>query len=182
MSNRRRNIDLGPLYLEVGEEAGLPQSPTQESGADARDVARFESLMRRGGGQGHGGDSSSDATPESLLAPLFGAEAQALADTGDIGDEITHLWVGTGLSSDREVRVGLRETLLPQTSVRLFESEGRLRIEFACETVRVAEWLDRRLDKLARELGERLGRDIELVLSMSDGSVVGEHRWPGAEG
>jgi hypothetical protein len=172
MASRPRNVDMGPMYLQVGEEAA--SQGFTPAGADAKDVVRFESLMNRNGG----GHRHSEASPESLLGPLSPSEPAQLADTDDIGNEIAHLWVGTGLHSAREVRVGLREALLPDTSVRLHESQGRLCIEFTCGTHRVADWLDRKLPVLAREMGQRLDRPLELAVSMSNGAHVGTRHWP----
>jgi hypothetical protein len=175
MAGKPRNVDLGPMYLQVGEDAG-PQGPTTPgAAADAGDVARFESLLRRGGRE----QRQDEVAPESLLGPLLGTEPAPLGDAGEIGAEIAHLWVGTGLRSDREVRMGLRESILPDTSVRLCEAEGRLRIEFTCGTARVADWLDRRLPALARELGTRLSRPLELAVFLGDGGQVGARHWPG---
>lgn len=175
MATKPRPVDLGPMYLQVGEEEA-PQGWTPPStSADANDVSRFQALMQRGRGQ----EREAQLPAEALLGPLRAAEPEQLADTGDIGAEIAHLWVGTGLHGAREVRVGLRDALLPDTSVRLCESQGRLCIEFTCATVRVADWLDRKLPTLARELGERLTRELELAVFLGDGRLVGEHRWSG---
>jgi hypothetical protein len=175
MASRPRNVDLGPMYLQVGVEAPAqgPTPPSQDS--DAADVSRFESLMRKGREQQQRRESDSPA--DELLDPLRGPKPQGLAEPGDIGDEIAHLWVGTGQRGAREVRVGLRDALLPDTSVRLHESGGVLRIEFTCGSAHVANWLDRKSAVLARELGERLRRDVEIVSFMSDGSLVGSAQW-----
>jgi hypothetical protein len=178
MASKPRSVDLGPLYLQVGEDAARAGWTQHGSGADAGDVTRFEALMQKG--RKHQ-ERETEAAVDALLEPLREPEAPVLAQPGEIGDEIAHLWVGTGLRSEREVRVGLREALLPDTTVRLSESEGRLRIELACGAARVADWLDRKLPALARELGERLNRPLELVVSMAGGSVVAERRWPGDE-
>jgi hypothetical protein len=42
----------------------------------------------------------------------------------------------------------------------------------------VADWIDRKLPALARELGERLSRDLELAVFLGDGSLVGARNWP----
>lgn len=174
MATRPRNVDLGPLYLQVGEENVPQSSESLARNADAGDVARFESIMHRKRGQ----ERRSEVTPEMLLASPLEPELAHLAEPHDICHEIAHLWVGTGLQSDREVRMALREALLPQTSVRLCEVHGRLRIEFTCATHRVADWLDRKLQVLARELGQRLERPLELAVFMADGSCIGERNWP----
>ena len=116
-------------------------------------------------------------TPETLLGSLPEPDAGDLVDADDIGSEIAHLWVGTGLRSAREVRIGLRPSLLPDTQLRMHEVQNRLRVEFSCTTHRAADWLDRKLDLLARELGERLDRDVELAVYLGDGRLVRACNW-----
>jgi hypothetical protein len=165
------------MYLQVGEETSTQGPVPASEDANTSDVSRFESLMRKGSDQRQQHESGS--LVDEVFDPLRGSNAQALAGTGEIGDEITHLWVGTGQRSAREVRVGLRDALLPDTSVRLYESEGMLRIEFTCGSARVAHWLDRKRAVLARELAERLRRGVVIALLMTDGSVVGSSEWSG---
>lgn len=174
MATRPRNVDMGPMYLTVGEEAGPERWISPDANAQSTDVSRFAAIMNRDKGQ----QRHAPTAPEALLGALLETDAAEFASTDDISAEITYLWVGTGVASDREVRVGLREELLPDTAVRLFESEGRLRIEFTCGTSRVAEWLVRKLPVLTRELGQRLNRPLELAVLMNDGSVVGSRNWP----
>ncbi|HTH78703.1 MAG TPA: hypothetical protein VL593_06965 [Ramlibacter sp.] len=174
MAGRPRNVDLGPVYLQVGEDAGPKDAMPSDADANVRDVARFDSLMRRADRQ----RDEADIPAEALLDPLRAPQVQHLAQADDIGNEVARLWVGTGMHSGREVRVGLREALLPDTSVRLFEADGRVRIEFTCGTSRVADWLDRKLAELARSIGERLQRPLELAVYMAGGNLVGTNHWP----
>lgn len=174
MASRPRNVDLGPIYLQVGEAPAHEGWPGRNV-AEPADVGRFESILQRGGRRRHERD-----TPAEIVLPLVGAaEPEHLADAEDIGAEIAHLWVGTGLHSQREVRIGLRQAMLPDTSVRLLEADGRLLIEFTCAGHRVADWLDRKLPVLAAALGERLQRQVELTVSMASGDRVGTFRWCG---
>jgi hypothetical protein len=174
MATRPRNVDMGPMYLTVGEEAGPERWISPDANAESSDVSRFAAIMNRDKGQ----QRHAPPAPEALFGATLETDTTEFASADDVCTEIAFLWVGTGLSSDREVRVGLRESLLPDTAVRLFESEGRLRIEFTCGTSRVAEWLVRKLPVLARELGERLNRPLELAVLMKDGDLVGSINWP----
>jgi hypothetical protein len=171
MAAKPRNVDLGPMYLQVGEEAGAGRWLDPDAKASAGDVSRFEAIMNRGREQ------PAESAVEALPGPLGPAPAE-LAQAGEIGAEIEYLWVGTGLASDREVRVGLREALLPDTAVRIHESEGRLFIEFSCGTARVGEWLARKLPVLTQDLGERLSRPVTMAVSMGDGTLAGSRDWP----
>jgi hypothetical protein len=173
MASRARNIDMGPLYLQVGQEDG-PQWTVPGNDAPTSDVTRFESLLKR---DQRRHQELVEVSPEALLGALREPEAEPFGETGDVAAEVAHLWVGTGLRSGREVRVGLGQALLPDTSVHMFEAEGLLRIEFTCATHRVAAWLQRKLKPLAVELGGRLDRELELAVSMSDGSLVGSRKW-----
>ena len=177
MSNKPRNVDLGPIYLQVGQDGGTQDAAPPAGEADTVDVARFESLMHRSRERQQ---QETDAAVDMLLDPLAGSQPQELADASEIGDELAHLWVGTGLRSGREVRMGLRAALLPETSVRLHDSEGLLRVEFTCGTHRVAHWLLGKLPAVASELGERLARALEVAVFMGDGTLVGSRTWPEA--
>ncbi|RYX93969.1 MAG: hypothetical protein EOO28_16420 [Comamonadaceae bacterium] len=176
----RRNVDLGPIYLPVGEEVGRDVQREPAVKADAAAVHRFNAILERHR-RGRDGErrQQDEPTPEELLGSMAGVELESVADTDDVGAEIAHLWVGTGLRSGREVRVGLRESILPGASVRMHEVESRLAVDFTCANARVAEWLDRKLPVLARELGERLDRDIALSISMDDGRAVSSFAWNG---
>ncbi|WP_048439643.1 type III secretion HpaP family protein [Caenimonas sp. SL110] len=173
MSSRSRNVDLGPLYLEVGE-GGAASGTSRPAGAvDNRDISRFESLMHKGHGQGR----HRHLEEAMAVGPLQGMHHIPFADTEEIGAEIAHIWAGTGLHSAREVRVVLREAILPETAVRLCESNGRLRIEFTCGSNRVSDWLGRKLPGLASDLGARLDRELELVIFTKDSSITAECNW-----
>lgn len=173
MSTRSRNVDLGPLYLEVGEGSAASGMSPSSGSVDSRDISRFESLMHQGHGQGR----HSHLQETVGVGPLQGLHHVPFADTEEIGAEIAHIWAGTGLQSAREVRVVLREALLPETAVRLCESNGRLRIEFTCGTHRVSDWLARKLPALAGDLGARLDREMELVIFTKDSSIAAECKW-----
>ncbi|MRD47070.1 hypothetical protein GHT07_07255 [Caenimonas koreensis DSM 17982] len=173
MASRPRNVDLGPLYLQVGEEDASQGWTPPASGADSNDVARFQALLHKGRER----HQQTDTTPEAQLWAVNAPEPQELANTDDVAAEIAHLWVGVGTSSAREVRVGLRATLLADTSVRLYEAQGELRVEFSCGTNRAALWLQRKLPVLAKEVGQRLQRPLELSVRMSDGTLAASCRW-----
>ncbi|MBC7599803.1 MAG: hypothetical protein H7238_12410 [Polaromonas sp.] len=174
MASRSRQIDMGPMYLPVGQDEVSQSWPAPRTSVQTGDVARFESLLKRDKGHQH---HDVEMSPEALLATLRDPEPEPFGETGDIAAEVAHLWVGTGLRSGREVRVGLGQALLPDTAIHMFEASGLLRIEFTCATHRVASWLQRQLKALTSELGERLGRELELSVSMRDGSLVGCRTW-----
>lgn len=179
----RRNVDLGPIYLPVGEEVVRDSRPTPGTRPDAAAVQRFNEILQRDRRRRQGGHQrgDEDLAPEDLLGSVAGAETDSLPDPVDVGAEIAHLWVGTGLRSAREVRVGLRESLLPGTSVRMHEVEGRLCVDFTCSDHRIALWLDGKLPLLGQELGERLDRDMVLAITMDDGHAVSTFSWAGSE-
>lgn len=174
MASKPRNVDLGPMSLQVGGDSGAPAWSPPEGNANQGDVSRFDSIMNRHRGRGRDEPAASEALSGELPEP----ELHQMASADDLGAEVAYLWAGTGLDSDREVRVGLRETLLPETAVRLCEDQGRLLIEFTCGQARVANWLVRKLPLLARTLGTKLDRTVELVVFMADGSVAGSCAWP----
>lgn len=174
MAKRPRNVDLGPMYMQVGEEDASSGHGSSLPPADPNSVARFQALMHR---KRHD-TPPAPHTPETLDAPATWDGLPGFGDPDDLGAEIAHLWTGTGMQSEREVRMGLREALLPGTSVRLLEAGGRLRIEFTCAARTTAEWLGRRLPALSRALGQRLNRSISVAVYTTSGVLTDACEWP----
>lgn len=153
----RREIDLGPIVLPAGAGTAGEGPGPREAGAE--DVARFEALMRegaRGGLQGLGD----------------GPWAERPGQDATLAGELERLWVGDGAAGRREVRMALRDDVLPSTSVRLYESGGALQVELFIASAAVAQWMAARAELVARDLGMRLGREV--CVAVGGGEAAGE--------
>lgn len=177
MSARPREVDLGPIYLPVGEELPLAAWTREPGEARVADIARFDQLMGRRGrpttdgsaGQ-HAQDSDWPWVPELAdAARIDWADCEA----NSLESEIERLWISEGASGIREVRLGLRREVLPDTTVRLLRQETSLHVDIACGRPVLASWLRARAQAIATELADRLGRDVTVrVRDSIDGLVT----------
>lgn len=73
------------------------------------------------------------------------------------------------VSDDRsELRLDLKDEILPGVSVRLAETEGRLTVCFTCSVDSVRRQLSAHIDDLARELAQHLQRDALIQVQTDD--------------
>lgn len=181
MSGRTRPIDLGPMYLPVGEQVDrwpVPVRP-EDAGARAGDVDRFKAAMQAGDGQLH---SSALPAPQTLVSrqhPGHGSPADDRDPPDGDGflDAIERLWVSEGLHAEREVRIGLNNRMLPETAIRMRMVQGAIQIEFTCAERATARWLAGRLDALAAELGARLRADVVASVATESHGVMRSVTW-----
>ena len=166
MTGRRVDLNLGLVSLPLGEDRrqGEHESPAQRQ-ADPDDVARLQAVLgREAPAQAADGTPAQPETggaPPSRLTPGM-ADGDGHARTGA---EIERLWVANGALGLREVRLRMRRDILPDTTLRIFESGARLQIELyvGCEATR--RWLAADLPVLARTLGRRLRHPLHLLVS-----------------
>lgn len=170
MSRTPRQVDLGPMSMPVGDDCMVWRAP---KGRDS-DVVQFKALMQS---PGHSHREHTDDPLEQAVRDI--ARDAASPDERSIGGEIGRLLVGWGGSTAREVRIGLRPEVLPNTTLRIFEAQGQLRIELTVGSPDVAAWLAGRLGAVARDIGRDLDRDIGIwVLAGGTGEVLGSAFWP----
>lgn len=178
MSDKPRQVDLGPMYLPLGKERPRdPPTAAKPLAAGRReDVDRFRALM--------GGAWAASANPPGLVAPVsLLARRDGSPPATDEGDRpgfidaMERLWVGEGLDGEREVRIGVRNPILPDTAVRMRLLEGRLQVDLDCLDGRRAHYLAGQLDGLARELGSRLNRPVRATVEHVDHGLVRSVVW-----
>ena len=181
MSEKPRQVDLGPMYLPLGEERSRTPIPLQKTAPSGRrdDVERFRALMQGGAADPLG--AASGIAPLSLLARRDDGEPPAGADEdptqGGLAAAMERLWVGEGLHGEREVRIGLRNSILPDTAVRMRLLHGRLQLELSCLEAPVARRLAVRLDALAHDLGSRLNRGVVASVEHIDHGLLRSVSW-----
>lgn len=178
MTDRPRQVDLGPMYLPLGQER--PHEPTKVpkplAGSRREDVDRFRALME---------GSDTRFTPPGSVAPvsLLARRDNAQTSPSDPGerpgfvDAMERLWVSEGLEGEREVRIGVRNQILPDTAVRLRLLEGRLQLDLSCLEARTAHYLAGQLESLARELGVRLNRPVRATVELIDHGLLRSAGW-----
>lgn len=179
MSDKPRPIDLGPMYLPLGRER--PHEPPKASKPPAtgrrEDVERFKALME--GTEQARLHSPGLVAPVSLLARRDGGDRPP-RDEGEgpgLADAMERLWASEGLDGEREVRIGWRNQILPDTAVRMRLHEGRLQVDLSCLDGRTAHQLAGQLECLANELGTRLGREVLVTVEHLDHGLVRRAGW-----
>lgn len=185
----QRPVDLGPMYLPLGEgPERRPSPPKPARGVRAGDVERFRAAME--------GESQRRLHSPGLPGPLSlvprppdGEQAEegereerddaAALDAPRPGfvDAIERLWVGEGLHSEREVRIGIHNRVLPETAVRMRMVQGAIHIDLTCADMRTAKWLAGQLEFLVSELGTRLGGAVVAAVEHVDRGVLRTVAW-----
>lgn len=184
----RRPIDLGPMYMPLGDEPERRLLVEAQPGA-ARpgDVERFRAAMKDEPQQLH---SPGLPGPISLLsresvghpADHAAPDAQQRTPTDDeqqpgFVEAIERLWVGEGLHSEREVRIGIRNDILPETAVRMRMSQGAIHVDLTCAEMPTAKWLAGQLEFLVSTLGSRLGGAVVATVEHVDRGVLRTVAW-----
>ena len=167
-----RRVDLSlSVPDQRGQGMGLAGgAPQQQPDAQARQ--RFEQAM------------AAPTPPQDMPAPaapqpfaLFGSMAASPLATVPAADPalgarmaegIERLMVGDGSSGNRQVRMELKDDLLPGVSVVVQELEGRLQVDFICANEDSRQRLVAALEANARTLAERLNRPVLLRVQTDD--------------
>ncbi|MEI2417103.1 hypothetical protein V8Z80_13085 [Orrella sp. JC864] len=136
--------------------AGEPGQPGRQAPGEQAGVQRPAPPLALFGAAGLAGAGR----PEPAPAPQ--GLAQALAEGAGA------LLVGDGGKGRPEVRIELKDELLPGVSVAVFEDEGRLVAAFTCASEASRERLSRGVAALAQELADALGRPALVRVSADD--------------
>jgi hypothetical protein len=171
-----RRIDLNLSLPQSGSrdlQAGLgsPGRDAARGDADAEARERFEQALA-------GKQAAADATPATTLAPtpfaLFGTPAPVQADAvptalgRHVEDAVERLMVDEDRAGQRQVRMELKDDVLPGVSVVILENEGRLQVDFICSQESSRLRLNRAAPQQAQTLAERLAREVLLRVMTDD--------------
>ncbi|MDR6536942.1 hypothetical protein [Variovorax soli] len=164
MVRKPRQVDLGPMYLPLGEEDGL----AAERAGLADDADRFAALL--------------DAAPrsEGRRSSQTTASQDDGASVSDLADHIHSMWERDPSGTDTEVRVIPGKDVAPHTTLRLQMRAGTLHVDIHCDASANPAWFIPRLPSLGRDLGSRLQRPISVGLFGPQGDRIGH--FEGAEG
>ncbi len=173
-------VDLGPISLPVGEDA-----VDLFNGLVARqsDVQRLKQLLADGGHRQSGNavpDMEKSTVPLMPVSDMTIAEANALVQ---LAEALPNMAPPPASSAIRSVQLQLHGELLPNTTLTAFESAGRLHFEIRIHDLSGQSWLSGRLPWLVRQVGEKLGRPIRVVLlaSNANGLPSATIDWPEGE-
>ena len=200
MSGRPRQVDLGPLYLPVGEDVNWPIERT----GLADDANQFAALLEAGrpraaddrseqaGAQADDGTSASDlaAHVQDLWereAPGADGEVRSIKvpsrkdgeflipvdpTAQEIERSLQALAAADG-QDDGQVRVIPGKDVSPHTTLRLYAASGALHVEIHCDASANPAWFIPRLPSLGRDLASRLQRAVCVALFGPSGARIG---------
>lgn len=183
--NRASTEGLGRA-LAGGSSAPGEGFDNARRGASQEDVRGFGDLL--GGGEGaRGGSEDAVPTPApmpspfDLFRPVAGAPGggpvpcppPAASELRALAEAIAErLLVSDGdAPGGQEVRIRLKDGVLPGTEVRLRREGGRLVVEFVCANADSLRFLDAQRAGLADVLGHRLKCAADVRVAPSDGTL-----------
>lgn len=162
------------LDTAIAQGSGLAQSDAQTSGRQASDADQraFEQAMARG-------KDEPPVAPPAAPSPfsLFGAaraDAPAPADATSqalaqaLQGSAEQLLVADGRQGRRQVRVELKDDVLPGVSVSVYEDGGRVIADFVCANETSRERLAAMARPLAEQLADSLARPTRVRVGTDD--------------
>lgn len=180
--NTSRSIHLDVRTPDMGGQSlspGLGQSHTS-SQPDAQAQQRFEQAMSQTTDQAAPPSSEMPSQPEAPMAlfvpgrlpatpALAGTESGVWRDAGrQIAEAVEQLMVDEDSRGQRQVRMDLKDEVLPGVTVAIQEAEGRLRVDFLCRHEAPRLQLNAAASAMANELAHTLRRDIWLRVQTDD--------------
>ncbi|MEN4920214.1 hypothetical protein ABE485_16200 [Achromobacter spanius] len=165
----------------IGLETAISQgswnaanSDGQAAGRQASDADRqaFEQAMSQG-------EADAPPAPPAASSPfaLFGAgapvaaagaEGQSAALAQALSDTAGQLLVADGSQGRRQVRIELKDDVLPGVSVSVYEDEGRLVADFVCAHEGSRERLCAMAPDLAAQMAASLDRPTRVRVATDD--------------
>lgn len=171
------------IDLNIGLSQGLPDLSQSQSGLgqarrEAADADRhaFEQAMGQdpAGGAAPAQSRSVDDVPRPFA--LFGGPAaprtgqnhvpEGLAQ--DLAQAADRMLVGDGSTGRREVRLDLKDEILPGVTMSVYEEEGSLVAAFVCLREASRERLVACAQALADEWAQSMGRSVLVRISTDD--------------
>lgn len=175
MSERRIEIHLS---LPQGGGTGVPgegTGPSTRDEPDAQARTRFEQALAATP------QAPAEARPGSVASPfaLFGTasvppvaaapqDPAASALGPQIEQAVERLLVDDDHRGRRQVRMDLKDDVLPGVSVVIQHGEGRLQVDFICSQEASRLRLNRSAPTQAQALAERLGCEVLLRVQTDD--------------
>ena len=176
--DRHINLDLSMAGLRTdvaGTRAG--STGTQERGtADPEAEKRFQAALSDESTTTQPPDEASTTDLYSLFrappasAPSLAPEAMTRHAelSKSLISEVGRLMVGEGSGGGRQVRMELKDDVMPGVTLAIEERDGRLQVDLICSVESSRIRLNEALPSLASTLARRLGRDVLMRVQTDD--------------
>ena len=173
-----RRIDLSLALPQSSAQPSLGDSSRHGEGAATAsdgDVRRFQAALADAQAPADAKAMAEGAAPKigaPFALPGWGGAMPELAQRGEaslaLEPLLERLMVEDRLGGGRQVRMELKDEVLPGVSVLIQEAGGRLQVTFVCRLEPPRERLTRLAPEQARALAERLGREVLLQVCTPD--------------
>ena len=167
--NRPINLDLNSTgAASTGTHADAQSRPREEADPQAADQFR----ARLSAPEPQAQQQPPAASPFSLFGSARipePADSQAAEKRSQVIEEAVSRMLVTDPSrgGEAQVRIKLRDDVLPGTEVRVSQREGRLEVEFVANAESAA-WLAAQAESIAAELARRLRREVRVAVRPDD--------------
>jgi type III secretion system needle length determinant len=156
----------------------------------ADDQRRMKHALRdsRRESEEHGGRASSgesilhglfsankSASPEALLQ-ADGAGGPNLRDLAALSEIADQVLVSSSESSQREIRIHVKDSLIPETDIRLSRQGGVLSVHLVTTNEQSAHFLAVHRERLQQQLENRLGETVRVDVQGEDSTDSGDGR------
>jgi hypothetical protein len=111
--------------------------------------------------------------------PADAPQTETQERVNDIQEAVARLLVSDASRGPAEVRIRLKDELLPGTEIRVRENSGRLEIDFVASDPESANWVAAQAETIAGELSRRLRREVRLRVQR-EGEEAGQVAEAGA--
>ena len=177
MSGRYKAVDLGPMSMPQEEDALLSwlDYPASRQG----DITKLNRLLRDGANSG-----SNSSIPSDHCVSLGEADHLSIEHEIEAMEDLTEGLCEFGkvhnFPKKRIVNLKFRNNFLPSASLTVFELDGCLMFEINLEDEKHTSWLMKKLDWLAREVGEQLQRRLRISIKniIDEGRIIFSAAWP----
>lgn len=170
MTRRGSPVDFGPLSLPVGDMPFFQDAHL--ASASLSDVERLQALLSDRNRDGQEREESLTELPRATAAAMFRDSMHLLSS---LADALPGLLAAPAFKAQQHAEIQISGEILADTHLAV--TDTGVRVEFV---LRVAgesdrDWLREHLPWLARTVGERLARDVRIVVldpvaSVSTGS------------
>jgi hypothetical protein len=168
-TDRRIEVGVGLPNAGAGlQPGGGGAQPRPDADPGARE--RFEQALKAGGTAGEVAQGPSGLFSlfgSAAATPARGAQEHA-ALTSSVGTTVERLMVGDGRSGNKQVRIELKDDVLPGVSLTVQELDGRIQVDFFCSVEDSRMRLNEAASAQANELAQRLARDVLVRVQTDD--------------
>ncbi|WP_323018745.1 hypothetical protein [Castellaniella sp.] len=174
MTDRRIDLNIGLSQgLPDLSQSGLGQPRREAADADRRAFEQAMNQTSADGAPAAAADPAGDTPKPFALfggpaAPLSGSEQAPAGLAQDLARAADRMLVGDGSTGRREVRLALKDEILPGVTMSVYEEEGRLVAAFVCSREASRERLAACARALADEWAQSVGRPVLVRVSADD--------------